>query len=453
MNLPGYYWRTVWLLVCICFAISILTGRTWASYENWFNKGIEALKAQRYDQAVQAFTITVETIPNDYEAYNNRGIAWSQMGEQDRAIADYTRAIEINPEYYLAFLNRGIDWRKKGRIGKALTDYIDAIKLRADYLQAYKNLAWLLATCPEERFRDGPTALRVIEKAHQIKPQAILLDAEAAALAETGRFRAAQKKQQQYLLLLEANNRHDHLAINRSRLRTYQENQPWRDEYDVSSTQVSAADTQQLMAQVNRLMDLKLPKPAQPQAVPNDPIVHPAGAERSRPNAPVKTQTKAIVSAASVASGPWSAQVGAFAVADNAVRLARKLHQAEFAVFTSPIEVPGKGRLHRVLVGSFSGRGDVRPIAINLNARFSLKSILTKLPYAILVNKPSDAEQLKQLEEQLSIHGLLILPSAPADNTTPAKALKIGAFSSYQQAANISKVLHKHGYHAEVIQR
>jgi cell division septation protein DedD len=453
MNLNRNYRRSHWLLVCFFAAASLLPGRAWAAYENWFNKGLEALKAQQYDQAVQAFTITVETIPNDYEAYNNRGIAWSQMGDQDRAIADYTRAIEINPDYYLAFLNRGIDWRKKGLIGNAITDYINAIELRGDYLQAYKNLAWLLATCPEDRFRDGSTALKVIEKAHQIRPQAILLDAEAAALAENGQFEAAQEKQQQYLLLLKANNRQDHLAINQSRLRTYQKNQPWRDEYGVSSAQASEADARQLVAQINRLMSRDLPNPQQPQREPDEPAPEPAAVDSVKPMEPIERRAEPITPIAAASSGPWSAQVGAFAVAANAYRLAEKLHRAEFTVFTSPIEIPDKGRLFRVLVGSFAKRGDVRPTAINLNGRFQLKSILTKLPYAIQVAKPADADQMKQLERQLSIRGLSTLPSAPADKSKPYPVLRIGAFSSHQQAALISAALREQGFHAEVIQR
>ncbi|NIM70661.1 MAG: hypothetical protein GTO48_09480, partial [Xanthomonadales bacterium] len=69
------------------------------------------------------------------------------------------------------------------------------------------NLAWLLATCPEPRYRNGPRALRLARQAceataHKSPP---LLDSLAAAYAETGQFDQAVATTRQALEIVRSN--------------------------------------------------------------------------------------------------------------------------------------------------------------------------------------------------------------------------------------------------------
>jgi len=67
------------------------------------------------------------------------------------------------------------------------------LEIRSDFVDALNNLGWVLATYPESWIRNGPRAIALAERAHQLsgdKDPAILRTL-AAAYAENGRFAEA----------------------------------------------------------------------------------------------------------------------------------------------------------------------------------------------------------------------------------------------------------------------
>jgi tetratricopeptide (TPR) repeat protein len=72
---------------------------------------------------------------------------------------------------------------------------------------AANNVAWLLATCPDEETRDGERAVALAELAVRItrRGNATYLDTLAAAYAESGRFDAAIEVEEEALRLAEQN--------------------------------------------------------------------------------------------------------------------------------------------------------------------------------------------------------------------------------------------------------
>ncbi|HEY9032858.1 MAG TPA: hypothetical protein VIN71_02890, partial [Pseudomonadales bacterium] len=71
--------------------------------------------------------------------------------------------------------------------------------------QAQSNLAWVLATCPQESARDGQRALSIMQQllADNRRDNPNLLDTLAAAFAETGQFQQAIATQQRAIALLQ----------------------------------------------------------------------------------------------------------------------------------------------------------------------------------------------------------------------------------------------------------
>ena len=90
--------------------------------------------------------------------YFNRGVAWARKKEYDRAITDYTESIRLEPidHHYKA---RADAWHRKKEYDKAIVDYRRATSLNPKSADAYNSLAWLQATCPDQRYRDGKMAL------------------------------------------------------------------------------------------------------------------------------------------------------------------------------------------------------------------------------------------------------------------------------------------------------
>lgn len=75
---------------------------------------------------------------------------------------------------------------------KAIKDFHKAIRVDPQRPAAYGELAWLLATSPDEKVRDGKKAWEYAKKAHELDPEdAAYMDKLAAAFAECGDFEQA----------------------------------------------------------------------------------------------------------------------------------------------------------------------------------------------------------------------------------------------------------------------
>lgn len=94
-----------------------------------------------------------------------------------------------------AWNSLGIAHSVQGRAAEAAAYFLVALRLDGDLADAANNLAWLLATHPDESFRDGPSALtlagQACAKTGRRVPQ--YLDTLAAAHAEVGQFDQARR--------------------------------------------------------------------------------------------------------------------------------------------------------------------------------------------------------------------------------------------------------------------
>jgi len=151
------------------------------------------------------------------------------MTDYDKAIADCNEAIRLDPKLASAYSNRGIAWGFKKNFDKAIADYNEVIRLVPGNPGAYNALAWIWATCPEERLRDGKRAVELATHVCELTEwkYANPLDTLAAAYAEVGDFEKAVERQEKAIqLTTDARNKQEY----QDRLKLYQQRKPYREE-------------------------------------------------------------------------------------------------------------------------------------------------------------------------------------------------------------------------------
>lgn len=121
-------------------------------------------------------------------------------------------------------------WLRRGDFGRALAEYDRAIKLDVMSHYMHGDYAWILATCPDQRFRDGKKAIASATQACELTEWRgpMSLDTLAAAYAENGDFAQAVAWQQKAIALLPADSpvRAGYLG----RLTLYRAGRPYREE-------------------------------------------------------------------------------------------------------------------------------------------------------------------------------------------------------------------------------
>ena len=130
----------------------------------------------------------------------------------------------------MAYDDRGNAWYAKEEYDKAIADYDQAIALDPKFAMAYNRRAWLWATCPDEKYRDGKKAVESATRACELTDwkDADSLNTLAATCAEAGDFDTAVKWEEKALGLLAKDDepsRKDYDA----RLTLYQAKKPYRE--------------------------------------------------------------------------------------------------------------------------------------------------------------------------------------------------------------------------------
>jgi len=170
--------------------------------------------------------------PNFAPARNNLGTVLLSLGRLDEAIDQLTRAVQIDPRLAEAHNNLANAFFRKRQPNQAVAEYETALALQATNPQLLNNLAWALATCPEDSVRNGPRAVELARQADQLtggrNPQ--ILGTLAAACAETGNFSQATATAQRALELASAQTNAIQVEALRARLALYQSQKPFRDQ-------------------------------------------------------------------------------------------------------------------------------------------------------------------------------------------------------------------------------
>ncbi len=195
---------------------------------------------EQYERAIPDWDAVIDVAPDGGDYFRGRGLTHYYAGNYDRAAKDAAEAIELNAEDSIAWNNRGAARLHLGDYAAAESDLREAIRLDPELPNAYQHLAWLQATCPEAKFRNGEEAVVNAKRALELTGWKIKLWFEvlAAAHAEARDLKAACQWQQKFV----AETSEEKRAAAEARLVIYENDQPFRDAVPAISTDDSEED-------------------------------------------------------------------------------------------------------------------------------------------------------------------------------------------------------------------
>ena len=192
------------------------------------HRGWVLYKLGKVDEAMFDLNRAINYAPRLQLAYNNRAVCNVALGNIDDAIEDYDRCVELSGGVGspTTLSNRAAALVGKKEYKKALADFEKALETGGSVPEVLNGLAWFLAVCPEEDFRDGKKAVEYAEKAIKISGEKDwnLVDTLAAAQAESGEFEKAVARQKKAVELAPEDEKSDYQA----RLKLYESKKPYR---------------------------------------------------------------------------------------------------------------------------------------------------------------------------------------------------------------------------------
>jgi tetratricopeptide (TPR) repeat protein len=178
----------------------------------------------RTDKALQSAGRAVELDPSYAAGHFILSVILAEQNQMQRAIGEAQRAVELEPEYlppyrllagFLLESGRtneainaardglavspfnpelhctlGLILARTGDFASATNQFAYALLLKPAWPPALNGLAWLLATCPDEKVRNGAEAVQRAEQACAVtgRGDPTMLNTLAAAYAEAGKF-------------------------------------------------------------------------------------------------------------------------------------------------------------------------------------------------------------------------------------------------------------------------
>ncbi|NIL98930.1 MAG: tetratricopeptide repeat protein [Planctomycetales bacterium] len=181
----------------------------------------------RDDEAIAAIQRALKAAPDNVDLLFTLAGLQQSLGQPREALVILDRIAEREPDIFEVYRARADILLSMGRQAEAIRDYERALKIQPKDSAVLNNLAWVLATSPEKKLRNGQRALELAKAASEVTEykEAHILSTLAAAYAEGGDFKTAVKWSQKALDLGEGEIR-EQLA---KELESYQAEQPWRE--------------------------------------------------------------------------------------------------------------------------------------------------------------------------------------------------------------------------------
>jgi len=149
----------------------------------------------RVDQAITELEKLLQASPNNVQLLEQMGRFYLVASRPRKAIEAATKALGQRADDADALRIRADAYLNIGKHAEAVADFERAIGIIEDDESLENNFAWVLATSPDDKLRDGKKALKLAKKAAESSGYEVphILSTLAAAYAETGDFDNAAK--------------------------------------------------------------------------------------------------------------------------------------------------------------------------------------------------------------------------------------------------------------------
>lgn len=205
-----------------------------------YKSALVMVEREEKDKAFETLEESLAIWPNNVRAHHLLGQLFLERNETQAAIEQFNEALRIEPRFIPSLLTLATVLSQEGQWAEAIDmfrrvietepDFQSTLSRRADLLQSANNVAWIMATQPNESLRDGFGAVelskQVCEATDFRNPS--YLDTFAAALAEIGEFEQAREIAQRAVeIAIETDNIGLASGI-QDRLNHYQDGKPYR---------------------------------------------------------------------------------------------------------------------------------------------------------------------------------------------------------------------------------
>jgi tetratricopeptide (TPR) repeat protein len=174
----------------------------------------------------------LEIDPQSADAHNKLAGILMVAGKTQDAIAHYQRVLAIEPNSAEVHIQLGRLLDGQGNTRDAIGHWRQAVRLQPNYPAILDQLAWTLATDPDDSVRDGVEAVELAQRAVQLtgghNPE--ILSTLAAAESEAGQYPKAVEIAERALDLAASQpNQDEFAAILRSRIKLYEAGFPYHE--------------------------------------------------------------------------------------------------------------------------------------------------------------------------------------------------------------------------------
>lgn len=145
------------------------------------------------DEAVAEYRRALDIRPDYAAARTNLGGVQLERGSPQEALIHLTEAVRLDPRSAEAQYSIGRAERALNKRAEAIQSFRRALALRSNWAPVVNDLAFLLATSPEDGLRNAAEALRLAQLANALTggQDPAALDVLAAAYAESGQYESA----------------------------------------------------------------------------------------------------------------------------------------------------------------------------------------------------------------------------------------------------------------------